>query len=148
MLASRLIHLIEDNSDELARGLLEKLQRSPRTAQLAAQVPAEELHERTYEIYRNLTDFLGTTAESELERRYSELGARRAAQGVPFSHFLWAVLLTKQHLHEFIQREGFLERPMELVQQLELLRSLDQFFNRALYYAAVGYERARAAHAA
>jgi hypothetical protein len=43
----------------------------------------------------------------------------------------------------FLQREAFGERAWELFGELELLRLLDQFFDNALYYAAVGYERAR-----
>jgi len=35
-----------------------------------------------------------------------------------------------------------LDRPLELYQEMELLRLVDQFFDRAVYYAARGHERA------
>jgi hypothetical protein len=82
------------------------------------------------------------------ERRYSELGARRACQGVAFSHFVWAITATKEHVRTFVQREGLADSAMELHGELELLHLLDQFFDRALYYAAVGYEQAHAVRAA
>ena len=36
--------------------------------------------------------------------------------------------------------EGLLE-PEDLIGEMELVRSLGQFFDRALYYAAIGYEQ-------
>jgi hypothetical protein len=35
-----------------------------------------------------------------------------------------------------------LERPVEVFGELEMLQLLNHFFDRAIYYAAVGYERA------
>ncbi len=147
MLAARLVRLIEEHSEELAQGLQQKLLTSERTSDLR-KVPAEELEQRTYEIYRNLSDWLLGTTENDIERRYTEVGERRARQGVAFSHFLWAIVSTRTHLCEFLQREGFVEKPMDMIGELELFQMLDQFFDRALFYAAVGYERAAAARAA
>ena len=91
MLAARLVNLIEAHSQQLSVGLLKKLLVSERTADLR-RVPEGELVERTYEIYRNLSDWLLNKTESDIERRYTEIGARRAQQGVAFSHFLWAIV--------------------------------------------------------
>src|SRR5574341_199781 len=147
MLAVRLVRLIENHSDQLARGLTEKVWNSPKCSDLH-KVPADELQARTHEIYHNLTDWLMNKTEAELERRYTELGARRAQQGVAFSHLVWALTATKEHVRSFVQREGFADSAMELHGELELLALLDQFFDRALYYAAVGYERSREVRAA
>jgi hypothetical protein len=142
MLAMRLVQLIESHSEQLSRGLTEKVWNSPRCSDLH-KVPAEELQIRTHEIYCNLRDWLVTKTESEVERCYTELGERRARQGVAFSHFVWAVTATKEHLLAFLQREALADSAMELHGELELLHLLDMFFDRALYYGAVGYERER-----
>lgn len=144
MLAVRLVRLIENHSDQLARGLTEKVWNSPKCGDLH-KVPADELQARTHEIYRNLSDWLMNKTEGELERRYIELGSRRSQQGVAFSHLVWALTATKGHVRSFVQREGFADSAMELHGELELLALLDQFFDRTLYYAAIGYERAYAA---
>ncbi len=81
--------------------------------------------------------------EAEVERRYTELGAARAEQGVAYSHFVWAIISTKEHVRAFVQREGLSESAMELHGELELLHLLSQFFDLVLYYAAVGYEQER-----
>jgi hypothetical protein len=142
MLAIRLVELIEKHSERLSRELSEKVWNSPRCSDLH-KVPSAELEARTREIYRNLSDWLLTKTEAELEQRYTELGARRCEQGVAYSHFLWAVTATKEHLRIFVQREGLSDTAMELHGELELLFLLGKFFDRALYYAAVGYERER-----
>ena len=142
MLAIRLVRLIENHSEQLSRELSEKVWNSPRCSDLH-KVPADELEARTREIYRNLSDWLLDKTQAEVERRYTELGAARAQQGVAYSHFVWAITATKEHLRAFVQREGLSDSPMELHGELELLHLLAQFFDRALYYAAVGYERER-----
>jgi hypothetical protein len=142
MIALRLVRLIEAHSNELASGLLKKFQTSPRTRDLQ-KVPANELLDRSHEIYRNLSDWLLHTKEDEIERRYFELGVRRASQEVALSDLCWAIMLTKEHLWDFLEEQGFLKSPLEMLGELELLRLLDQFFDRALCYATEGYEQAR-----
>ena len=142
MLAIRLVELIEKHSERLSGELSEKVWNSPRCSDLH-KVPSAELEARTREIYRNLSDWLLHKTEAELEQRYTELGARRCEQAVAYSHFLWAVTATKEHLRTFVQREGLSDTAMELHGEIELLFLLGKFFDRALYYAAVGYERER-----
>ena len=147
MLAYRLVRLIETHSDALAGGLLHKVQTSDLTLDYR-NVPAEELKQRVYEIYRHLGDWLLGKSESDIQTRYLEIGARRAQQRVPLSQLTWAIILTKENLWEFLKKESELDRPAEVFGELEMLQLLDRFFDRAIYHAAVGYERAMAAHAA
>lgn len=148
MLAYRLVRLIETHSDQLAVGLMERIQHCDKTRDFA-NVPQEEFRQRVYEIYRNLGDWLLGKSEADVERRYVEIGRRRHAQQVPFSQLMQAIVLTKEHLFEFLKYNAVTDKPVEVFGELELIQLLDQFFDRAMYYAAVGYERAtRAAHAA
>jgi hypothetical protein len=56
----------------------------------------------------------------------------------------WAIVLTKDNLWEFLKKEREMDRPVEVFGELEMLQLLDHFFDRAVFYAAVGYEKARA----
>lgn len=67
------------------------------------------------------------------------MGERRASQGVALSGFCWAVAVTKEHLWEFLERQGFRRGPVEIYTEMELLRLLDQFFDRALCFATAGH---------
>jgi hypothetical protein len=106
-------------------------------------VSDQELRDRVFEIYRHLGEWLMTKDELELEQRYLRIGARRAKQGVPFSQVAWAITLTKENLWVFLKRESEMDRPVEAFGELELLELLDRFFDRAVYYAAIGHEKAR-----
>jgi hypothetical protein len=94
-----------------------------------------------YEIYRHLADWLLGKSELDVEKRYAEIGSRRALQGVPLSELIWAIILTKKNLWDYLKREAVLDRPAEISGELEVEELLDQFFDHAIYYAAVGYER-------
>jgi hypothetical protein len=120
--------------------LVAKLETSPRTADLR-KVPVEELRRRIQEILRQLSEWLVTKTGQDIEQRYVEIGERRASQGVALSDFCWAIAVTKEHLWEFLQRQGFKRGPIEIYGEMELLRLLDQFFDRALCFAAEGYEK-------
>ena len=147
MIALRLVRLIESHSDELAESLTHKVLSSERTRAIRA-VPASELHARCHEIYRHLSDWILTKTESDIERTYVALGARRAKQGVGLAALTWALMLTKENLFEFLASEGLHGTAESVFGELELLRSLDQFFDRAVYHATVGYEQEVAASAA
>lgn len=139
MFTLRLVQLVEHNADKLSEGLMSKLKRSECCNELLASVPEHEMKQRTFEIYRNLTDWLEKKTEAEVEERYIGIGSRRARQGVPFSQFLFAVHATKENLWDFLLQEGLLE-PGELISQMELLRAMEHFFDRALYFASIGYD--------
>jgi len=141
MLLYRLVRLIETHSRALAAGLLIRVQESGHTREYR-NVPPEELKERVYEIYRHLGEWLIGKTEFDIEERYLEIGARRAQQGVPLSQLAMTIILTKENLWDFLKKESTLDRPVEVFGELEMLQLLEQFFDHAIFYAALGYERA------
>jgi hypothetical protein len=143
LLAYRLLRLVETHSEALAAGLLEKTKTSPLLPDYN-NVPPEDLKQQVREIYRHLAEWLGKS-ELDIEKRYSEVGAKRAQQGVPLSQLIFAIILTKNNLWDFLKKEAVLDRPAEISGELEVEQLLDQFFDHAIYYAAVGYERSSAA---
>jgi len=149
MFSYRLVRLIESHADALAGGLEEKVQASSQVGHFR-NIPAHELRERVYEVYRHLGEWLLGKNELDIERRYREIGARRASQRVPLSEVVQVIVLTKENLWEFLKSESIMDRAVEIMGELELFEMLEMFFDRAIYYAAVGYEQelARAPHEA
>lgn len=139
MFSYRLVRLIEAHADALAAGLEEKVHSNNQITHFR-EIPAHELRERVYEIYRHLGEWLLGKNELDIEHRYLEIGARRAHQGVPLSEVVQAIVLTKENLWEFLKSEAVMDRAVEIMGELELLQMLEMFFDRAIYYAAVGYE--------
>jgi hypothetical protein len=140
MLSNRLVRLIETHANALALNLAEKVQASEELREYR-KVLSYELNARVYEIYHQLGSWLLERKEEDIEQRYTAIGSRRAAQGVPLSQLIRAIVLTKQNLWEFLRRESVVDTPIELFGQQELLELLDQFFDSAIYYAAMGYEQ-------
>jgi hypothetical protein len=139
MFSYRLVRLIESHADALAAGLEEKVLNSSQVIHFR-QVPAHELRERVYEIYRHLGEWLLGKNELDIEHRYREIGSRRARQKVPLSEVIQAIVLTKENLWEFLKSEAVIDRAIEIMGELELLQMLEMFFDRAIYYASIGYE--------
>jgi len=146
VLSNRLVRLIETHANALALSLSEKVQDSGQLSEYH-KVPIYELNARVYEIYHQLGNWLLERKEQDIEHRYTAIGIRRAAQGVPLSQLIRAIVLTKQNLWEFLKRESVVDNPVELLGQQELVELLDQFFDSAIYYAVLGYERMPKRHA-
>ena len=143
-LTNNLVQLIENHSDRLAETMLIKLQNCEKCATFK-RVPREEFRQRVYEVYDHLGEWLLSKKEEDVARRYVEIGMQRERQGVLLSELMYAIILTREHLWDYLQHEANLEKPAEVFGELEMLQLLEQFFDRAMYYAARGYEQARIA---
>ena len=140
MRAPKLIQHLKDDADGMSERLLEKIRNSRRCSELLLRVPAEEHKRYAVDIYHDLMMWLVAEDDSSLEHHYVGLGKLRAQQGVPFSHLFWAVCITREYLWEYIQQECLIEEPVEFWGGVMSLRSLNQFFDRALYLALLGYQ--------
>jgi len=145
LLAYRLVKLIETHSDGLARSLHKRYAEDPRCSAYA-NVPETELTQRVYEVYRHLGEWLMAKTEGDVERRYLEIGATRAEQGVPASQVIWMICLVRQNLWDYLQTHAEFDHPADIFAEVELQEMLDQFFDHAVYYAALGHERALAGY--
>jgi hypothetical protein len=147
LLAYRLVKLIETHSDGLARSLHKRYLEDPRCSAYA-NVAQSELTQRVYEVYRHLGEWLMAKTDAEVEQRYLEIGAKRAEQGVPASQVMWMIWLVRENLWSYLQTHAELECPAEIFGEVELQEMLDHFFGHAMYYAALGHERAVAGYPA
>jgi len=139
MFSYRLVRLIETHADTLAAGLEKKVSSSA-CVSCFRTIPAHELRERVYEIYRHLGEWLLGKQQVDIEQRYREIGARRARQKVPLAEVIQVIILTKENRWDFLQSEAVADRAVEIMGELELLQMLEQFFDHAIYFAALGYQ--------
>jgi hypothetical protein len=142
MRALKLIQMMQSNSVTMSEELVQKIRSSEKCRELLLRVPESDQKQYAREIYRDLTEWLSSETDSIIERRYFDLGAHRASQGVPLSQILWAVSISREHLWEYTQQECLHEEPVEFWGGVMLLRSLNRFFDNILYFALTGYEKA------
>ena len=139
MIALKLVRLIETHHQELAHSLMRRVEESSKCTELKRLVPRQELEMRYEEVYRHLSDWLLTKTEHDIFVTYTALGKHRFEQGVPFQQFLWGIMLVKENLWDFLERESVEVSAMSLHGEFELLRMMGTFFDKALYYASLGY---------
>lgn len=139
MIALRLVRLIEHHSTPLAEGLMHKLDNCEKCSDLR-KVPRHEVEERSREIYQHLSEWLVNKTEADIERTYRRIARRRYEQGVSLSQLYWAMVITKEHLWDYLIHEGATESPLDLRAGFELIRLMEQFFEAAIYYMSMEYE--------
>jgi hypothetical protein len=136
-----LVELIEKNSSHLATSLTQDLMANPELSDIR-QVPPDELRQRLYEIFVNLSEWLLHRSESELEVRYSVIGARRATQGVSLATLIAVILAVKERLWQAMHSATEQEPDADYSTEIMALSLVEHFFDRALYFTARAYELA------
>jgi hypothetical protein len=142
ILAHRLMRIIELHAEALAETLEARIATSGRCATYS-RVSAGELKTLVSCIYGQLGQWLVTRTEDEIAARYTAIGERRAEQRVPAGELLWCIVLVKENLWDFLRSQEALEDTSQIFGELALMQLVDQFFDRAMYYAVCGYEKTR-----
>jgi hypothetical protein len=144
-LSSRLINVVECHADKLTRDTVQKLQTNPRTPSYN-NLSYSELTYRVHEIYQNLNRWLCDKPDPVIRSWYNELGEKRFKEGIPIQELLWALVLTKHQLMDYMDACALADSAIELYRQQELDRFIGRFFDRAACYAAEGYARGAELH--
>lgn len=139
MVALRLVRLIETHSETIARSLVDELRSSEKTSDLR-KLPETELVTGIRELLSHLSEWLLTKTNAEIENRYRALGRGRARQGIALAHCCWALVMTKECLWDFLQKQAPVSSPVELYGEMELLCLLNQFFDHAIGYTVEAYD--------
>lgn len=140
--SSRLISLIESDAVELTRRTIETLQTSTHTPAYR-RLSFDDLYAKVFDVYHQFGRWILENTDSAIQTRYRNLGEQRYHERIPLHEFLWALVLTKNHLRRHLSAWALADSAVELYRQQELDRIIAQFFDRATCYAAEGYEQAR-----
>jgi hypothetical protein len=142
MISQNLVRLIETHAEHLTERWLKEVRVHTDTPAYRT-FPEDKLRQRAFEVYAHLGRWVGHEEHrEEVERGYTALGAQRFQEGFPLSEVLAALLLTKKQLWLFVLEQGFFDSTVQLFQTLELYNNVVTYFDRAVLYAARGYEEA------
>lgn len=141
MLLPNLLHNVEDKADRLADELLKDVATNPRTRSLH-QIGRDDLRRAAYDLYHNLSRWLAARDEGYIEVVYTQQGQEHAQRGVPLEEAVYAQVLAKRHLWNYIRLNDMAETALELYQEEELALLIGDFFDKALYHTVRGYQRA------
>lgn len=140
MVSKRLLQFIKENASRLTTDLVQELREHPRTYGYRS-IPPDELVELKSGLYTNLESWLSARSKFALESRYRKLGRQRYLDGVPLSHVIHALNLTKAQLLQYIRR-ALPGEAQELSLEHELVLAISEFFDEGIYFAALGFEDA------
>ncbi len=142
MISERLVKLIEDDADILTKNWLRDVRQNP-TTPTYQNFPEEKLYQRAHFIYSQLGHWISReTGKGEVRSYYVKLGEERFNEGFGLYEVVSAIILLKRHLWLHVLSDGQLSTAFELYQSLELNNRVVLFFDRAVYYAIIGYEEA------
>src|SRR5262245_33775376 len=152
MVSATLIELIELHASRLTADASRDLLANERTRSFRT-VSLEDLEPRVFELFHHLGSWIGDPKDDRVQAEFEEWGRRRFGQRIPLSEIVYAVILLKSHLRRYIRDHGLVEAsfprvegdyvlPMHLHSLQELNARVGEFFDKALYYLARGYEGA------
>lgn len=134
-----LMKQIETHAEQLTERVIQAIRTSPRTKSLG-RVSEEEMKRRFFELFRNFGHWLSEKGEAEIEAIYGEIGSRRCREGTPLNELLYALVLVKQHVWDYIEKNVVPASEGNLYQEELVIGMLSKFFDRALYHTVRGYE--------
>ena len=136
----RLVDLIESSAEELTSSYVEDIRRDPRMPGYQG-FDQKEIHKRAYRVYSQLGKWVSQeTTKEEVRGYWTALGRQRRREGFPFSEIVLSLCHIRRLLWAKIQAAGLLDTALDLYQALDLQQRVLVFFDRAIYYAAIGYE--------
>lgn len=140
MISIKLIAFIEKHAEDLTSAWLKEVQQHPETLS-HHHYSAEKLRDFAFSVYSHLGEWIESDANRhKVEKTFRELGSESFQEGFRLSEVVKAIALVKNHLWRFVLNQGFLESATELYQTLELISSVIQFFDRAIFFTIRGFE--------
>jgi len=135
------VNLIERHADELSENLIRDLRQHAATPTYHTY-DEKKLYDRAINVYSNLGKWISReTTKEDIARHYIALGAQRKEEGFALSEVIQALIIARRHIWLKAQSEGFLDTILDLYKAMELSNRVVLFFDRAIYYTAVGYEQ-------
>lgn len=133
--------MIENHAEELTRGVIQDLKSNSKTPSMH-DLSDRALHDQSYEVYRHLGRWLTQLSEEAIKTFYFKMAEVRYEEGIPESEVIYALILKKYHLWDYIRTSGVVDSAVDLLQEQELQHLIGRFFDKAIYYTARGYEAA------
>lgn len=139
--SQRLVDLIERNAAELTNNWLADI-RKDASLMTYHRYDNIELYSRAFRVFSQLGKWISReTTKEEVARDYMTLGEQRRKEGFSLSEVIRAIILIRRNLWRKVMQEGLLDTTYDLYQAMELNNRVTLFFDRAIYYTSLGYEK-------
>ena len=141
-ISDKLIKLIERDADQLTNNWLNNVQNHPTTPTYHAY-DKKKLYQRAFRVYSQLGKWISReTSKEDIEKYYTTLGKQRSKEGFALSEVIQALIITRRHVWLKVLSEGLLDTVLDHHQALELNNRVVLYFDRAIFFTSLGYEKA------
>jgi hypothetical protein len=138
--SQKLVRLIEHNADELTKNWLRDIKQQTGLPTYRSY-NEKELYNRAFRVFSQLGKWISQeTTKEEVRDYWTALGKQRRKEGFALSEIIHSLSFIRLHLWYKVQAEGLLDTVLDLYSAMELHNKVMIFFDRAVYYAALGYE--------
>lgn len=141
MLYDKFIRLVEDHAESLIKEWIKEIKSNPSTSGYK-NFKDDVLGKRVYEVYKRLGNWImnSNTEDFENAEFFINLGRDRAKEGLKNSEVVYALILARVVLWRYILSHGIINSSLALHSCLGFYQQLNNFFDKATYFVAVGYE--------
>jgi len=141
MIYRQIVELIKREPEKLALHWSEHIRKAEVTKTYRS-LSADELVSRHTRVFQNLALWLqDSLTRAQLSRFFEGLGSQRYHEKVPLCEVNYALLTAKRDFWELVRSQGLLNSPLEFYQAMELMSSIDQFFDLGNFYIIRGYQQ-------
>jgi len=141
MVSTKLVRLIEDHWDSIARSSVRRIRACADLPHLQ-HMPESEVHQAAQRTLHNLGYWLTNNPEKEIAARYQEIGRQRFRGGMPLHEAVRSLQLMKESVLDYVREQVFIGSGVEILAQQELDRVLGHFYDLLTFHLVKGYEAA------
>jgi len=139
MIYRRIVDLIKHEPERLSNRWCQHIKRSEVTSSYH-RLSVDDLTARHTRVFENLAKWVEhTMSRDELNTFFTELGRERYQEGFPLCEVNYALIIAKRNFWDLVQSQGLLDSALEFYQAMELMSSIDQFFDFGNFYIIRGY---------
>lgn len=141
MLFEKYIRLVEDNAENLTKEWIKEIKNNPSTSGYK-KIDEAILGVRVYDVYKRLGQWLMNAEPNDPKtaEHFIKLGRERAGENLKNSEVIYALILARVVLWRYIVSHGIISSSIDLHQSLQFYQHVNNFFDKAAYFVAVGYE--------
>ncbi len=102
----------------------------------------EEIRERVLDLTKNLMEWINSKDESRLAAHFESLGRRRYEEQIPLHEVIQKLTMIKRAIRTYASEQNYFLTAAEIYNELELLRTMESYFEFVVVRVAKGYEEA------
>jgi hypothetical protein len=141
MLYEKFIRLVEEHAEQLTKSWIKEVKNNPSTIGYK-KMSDQLLDTRVYDVYKRLGNWVlqKDPSDKNTAEHFMKLGRERASEGLRASEVIYALILSRVVLWKYIINQGVINSAMDMQQALGFYQKVNNFFDKAAYFVAVGFE--------